>query len=136
MAQDRRTALVTGGVQGLDAAAARALSDAGMIVAAGHLGCGERAKAFGSDTGILTFEWDVGDFDACAKGMAEVEDAIGRDAFDRTPGRLGLVQVQRQDPDAARAARLALRLGPIRRDTVMRNSMRKNRELSPALYTH
>ncbi len=77
MAQDRRTALVTGGVQGLGAAAARALSDAGMIVAAGHLGCGERAKTFGRDTGILTFEWDVGDFDACARGMAEVEDAIG-----------------------------------------------------------
>jgi acetoacetyl-CoA reductase len=77
MAQSGRRALVTGGVQGLGAAAARALSKAGMTVAVGHLGGGETAKAFGRDTGLAVFEWDVGDFDACATAIAEVEEAIG-----------------------------------------------------------
>ena len=77
MAQNGRRALVTGGVQGLGAAAARALSEAGMTVAAGHLGGGDRARAFARDTGIAVFEWDVGDFDACVKGLAEVEKEIG-----------------------------------------------------------
>lgn len=77
MAQGKRTALVTGGVQGLGAAAARALAEAGMSVAVGHLGAGERAEAFARETGMPVFEWDVSDFDACARGVAEVEAAIG-----------------------------------------------------------
>lgn len=74
---EKRTAFVTGGVQGLGAAAARALADAGATVAVGHLGAGERAEAFGRETGIPVFEWDVSDFDACARGIADVEEAIG-----------------------------------------------------------
>lgn len=77
MAAEKRTALVTGGVQGLGAAAARALADAGVTVAVGHLGGGERAEAFGQDTGIPVFEWDVSDIEACEHGVAAVEDAIG-----------------------------------------------------------
>ncbi|SDC03236.1 acetoacetyl-CoA reductase [Ruegeria marina] len=77
MAAKQRTALVTGGVQGLGAAAARALAEADVVVAVGHLGCGAQAEAFGRETGIPVFEWDVGDFDACARGVADVEEAIG-----------------------------------------------------------
>ncbi|WP_292286030.1 acetoacetyl-CoA reductase [Marivita sp.] len=77
MTDQTRTALVTGGVQGLGAAAAKALADAGATVAATHLGAGDRAKAFFDETGIPVFEWDVSDFDACAKGVRDVEDAIG-----------------------------------------------------------
>lgn len=77
MSFEKRTALVTGGVQGLGAAAARALADAGASVAVGHLGADERAEAFGRDTGIPVFEWDVSDHDACARGIADVEEAIG-----------------------------------------------------------
>jgi len=77
MADASRTALVTGGVQGLGAAAARALSEAGVEVAVAHLGAGERAEAFGRETGMPVFEWDVSDFDACAKGVADVEAALG-----------------------------------------------------------
>ena len=77
MASNTRTALVTGGVQGLGAAAARALADAGISVAVAHLGGGETAEAFGRETGIPVFEWDVSDFDACSRGVAEVEQAIG-----------------------------------------------------------
>ncbi|WP_296643396.1 acetoacetyl-CoA reductase [Roseinatronobacter sp.] len=77
MTDQTRTALVTGGVQGLGAAAAKALADAGVSVAATHLGAGDRAKAFTDETGIPVFEWDVSDYDACAKGVRDVEDAIG-----------------------------------------------------------
>jgi len=77
MADKTRIALVTGGVQGLGAAAARALAEAGVTVAATHLGGGEKAEAFAKETGIPVFEWDVADFDACAAGVTEVEDKIG-----------------------------------------------------------
>ncbi|MCR9147882.1 MAG: acetoacetyl-CoA reductase [Rhodobacteraceae bacterium] len=77
MSSDTSTALVTGGVQGLGAAAARALAEAGFTVAVTHLDGGKTARDFGHDTGLPIFEWDVSDFDACAKGIAEVEQAIG-----------------------------------------------------------
>lgn len=77
MSDSQRAALVTGGVQGLGAAAARALQAAGFRVAATHLGAAERAAAFAEETGLPVFEWDVADFDACAAGVAEVEAAIG-----------------------------------------------------------
>lgn len=77
MATDQRTALVTGGIQGLGAASARALSEAGVTVAVGHLGGGEQATTFGDETGMPVFEWDVGDYEACVSGVAAVRDAIG-----------------------------------------------------------
>jgi len=77
MTDQTRTALVTGGVQGLGAAAAKALADAGVSVAATHLGAAKQAKAFADNTGIPVFEWDVSDYDACAQGVRDVEDAIG-----------------------------------------------------------
>ncbi|WP_371054330.1 acetoacetyl-CoA reductase [Rhodosalinus sp. K401] len=77
MTTEKRVALVTGGVQGLGAAAARALAEGGASVAATHLGAGERADAFAKETGMPVFEWDVADYDACAEGIAEVEEALG-----------------------------------------------------------
>ncbi|WP_439156310.1 acetoacetyl-CoA reductase [Yoonia sp.] len=77
MSSDPRIALVTGGIQGLGAASARALADAGVTVAVTHLGGGETARAFGTETGMPVFEWDVSDFDACAQGISDVEDDIG-----------------------------------------------------------
>lgn len=77
MSREQRTAFVSGGIQGLGAAAARALSEAGVKVAVGHLGGGERADSFGRETGIPAFEWDVSDYTDCENGIAEVEKAIG-----------------------------------------------------------
>jgi acetoacetyl-CoA reductase len=77
MTNATRTAFVTGGVQGLGAAAARALSEAGVSVAVAHLGAGERAEDFAQETGMPVFEWDVSDYDACLQGMKDVERAIG-----------------------------------------------------------
>ncbi|MFP4406791.1 acetoacetyl-CoA reductase [Rhodosalinus sp.] len=77
MSDSKRVALVTGGVQGLGAASARALRQAGFTVAATHLGGGDTARAFGEETGIPVYEWDVADFDACRDGVARVEEDLG-----------------------------------------------------------
>ncbi|MFD2238360.1 acetoacetyl-CoA reductase [Aureimonas populi] len=72
-----RVAIVTGGTRGIGAAISRALKDAGYAVAANYAGNEERANAFGAQTGIPVFQWDVGDFAACEAGVAEVEAALG-----------------------------------------------------------
>lgn len=66
MLSDTRTAIVTGGIQGLGTAAAHALADAQVTVAVTYLDGGETFEAFGGDIGMPVFELDVRDFDACA----------------------------------------------------------------------
>jgi 3-oxoacyl-[acyl-carrier protein] reductase len=72
-----RIALVTGGIRGIGRAVTLALSDAGYKVAAGYASRDEAAKMFTEDTGIPTYKWDVGDFEACAKAVAQIEDDMG-----------------------------------------------------------
>ncbi|WP_109259537.1 acetoacetyl-CoA reductase [Hyphobacterium indicum] len=72
-----RRALVTGGTRGIGAAIALKLKSAGYDVAANYAGNDEVAKAFSDQTGISAFKWDVGDYDACAAGLAAVADAQG-----------------------------------------------------------
>lgn len=77
MSDEGRVALVTGGVQGLGAATALALSEAGFNVAVTHLGAGERARRFAQDTELPVYEWDVSDFEACRNGVARIADGLG-----------------------------------------------------------
>jgi acetoacetyl-CoA reductase len=72
-----RVALVTGGSRGIGAAISKALKAAGYVVAANYAGNDEAAAKFTSETGIPTYKWDVGDFDACTAGIAAVEAAHG-----------------------------------------------------------
>ncbi len=72
-----RIALVTGGTRGIGGAISRALREAGVSVAANYAGNDEAASKFKSETGISTFKWDVGDFDACAEGVRAVEADLG-----------------------------------------------------------
>lgn len=72
-----RVALVTGGSRGIGAAISTALKDAGYTVAATYAGNDEKAAAFTAETGIKTYKWDVGNYEACAAGIAEVEADIG-----------------------------------------------------------
>ena len=67
-----RVALVTGGTRGIGGAISVALGDAGYTVAAGFAGNTEAAEAFRVETGIPVYQWDVGDFDACADGIARI----------------------------------------------------------------
>ncbi len=72
-----RVALVTGGSRGIGAAISKALQAAGYSVAANYAGNDEAASKFKSETGIPVFKWDVGDFDACAAGVKQVESEVG-----------------------------------------------------------
>ena len=72
-----RVALVTGGSRGIGAAISTALKDAGYTVAATYAGNDEKAAAFTAETGIKTYKWDVGNYEACAEGIAQVESDLG-----------------------------------------------------------
>jgi acetoacetyl-CoA reductase len=70
-------ALVTGGTRGIGAAISVALKEAGYSVAATYGGNDDAAAAFKDKTGIAVFKWDVGDFEACEAGIAQVETDLG-----------------------------------------------------------
>ena len=72
-----RKAIVTGGTRGIGASIAERLKAAGCDVAATYAGNDEAAAKFKDATGISVFKWDVGDYDACAAGVAEIEAAQG-----------------------------------------------------------
>ena len=72
-----RVALITGGTRGIGAAISVAFQKAGYKVAANYGGNDEAASKFKAETGIDVFKWDVGDFDACGKGIAAVTEALG-----------------------------------------------------------
>ncbi|MFQ5545431.1 MAG: acetoacetyl-CoA reductase [Acidiferrobacterales bacterium] len=70
-------AIVTGGTRGIGEAIATALKDAGHKVAANYGGNDEAAKAFSERTGIPAYKFDVSDFDACQKGVRQIEHDLG-----------------------------------------------------------
>jgi acetoacetyl-CoA reductase len=72
-----RIALISGGTRGIGAAISTALKAAGYSVAANFAGNHEKAAQFHAATGIPVFQWDVSDYDACVKGIAEVETQLG-----------------------------------------------------------
>lgn len=72
-----RVAIVTGGTRGIGAAISKALHDEGFKVAAIYHGNRDKAEAFKAETGVEVFKWDVGDHEACASGVAEVEAKLG-----------------------------------------------------------
>jgi acetoacetyl-CoA reductase len=72
-----RVALVTGATRGIGQAIAIALQEAGHKVAGNYGGNDEAAARFNKATGIPVYKWDVGDFEACARGVKAVEAAMG-----------------------------------------------------------
>jgi acetoacetyl-CoA reductase len=72
-----RVALVSGGTRGIGAAISEALLKSGYKVAATYAGNEAAARVFRSRTGVATYQWDAGDFDACIAGIRTVEAAIG-----------------------------------------------------------
>ena len=72
-----RVAIVTGGTRGIGEAISLALQDMGMTVAATYAGNAEKAAAFSERTGIQAYQWDVGDFQACQDGVAQIVADLG-----------------------------------------------------------
>mgnify|MGYP003875834017 CR=1 FL=1 len=72
-----RIALISGGTRGIGAAISTAMKAAGYSVAANFAGNTDKAAEFHAATGIPVFQWDVSDYDACVKGIAEVETQLG-----------------------------------------------------------
>ena len=72
-----RKAIVTGGTRGIGRAIALALKDKGCTVSATYAGNDEAAAAFKDETGVDVYKWDVGDYEACTWGDAEIEAAQG-----------------------------------------------------------
>ena len=72
-----RVALVTGGTRGIGEAISIELKNAGYTVAANYGGNDQRAKEFTERTGIPAYKFDVGDFDACQTGIAQVKKDLG-----------------------------------------------------------
>ncbi len=72
-----RVAVVTGGTRGIGAAISKALKAAGYQVAATYHGNDEAAAKFKAETGVRAYKWDVGSFEACSAGLAQVAKDIG-----------------------------------------------------------
>lgn len=72
-----RVAIVTGGTRGIGEAISIGLKEAGYTVAATYAGNDEAASKFKAANGIPVYKWDVGDYDACEKGLAQVVADLG-----------------------------------------------------------
>jgi acetoacetyl-CoA reductase len=72
-----RVAVVTGGTRGIGHAISVALKNKGYRVAASYAGNDSAAQQFQVETGIPVYKWDVGDYEACEKGVAEITKALG-----------------------------------------------------------
>ena len=74
---NRRIALVTGGTRGIGGATAEALAAAGYQVAATYGSDEATAWRFSERTRIPVYRWDVGDYEACRAGIAQVQGELG-----------------------------------------------------------
>ena len=72
-----RVAMVTGGSRGIGAAIAKALKAEGYLVAASYAGNDAAAAAFTAGTGIKTYKWNVGSYEECTAGVAQVVADLG-----------------------------------------------------------
>ena len=72
-----KVAVVTGGTRGIGRAISIELKNIGYSVVAIYGGNDEAAHKFQAETGIPIFKWDVGDYDACAAGLKQVETQLG-----------------------------------------------------------
>lgn len=70
-------AVVTGGTRGIGYEISKALIADGYKVAAIYHGNEEAAQKFRQDTGQSAYKFDVADYEACEKGIAQIEQELG-----------------------------------------------------------
>jgi acetoacetyl-CoA reductase len=72
-----KVALVTGGTRGIGRAISERLVKDGFKVAANYAGNDEAAAKCAAELGVKAYKWDVGDYDACAEGIAQITRDLG-----------------------------------------------------------
>jgi acetoacetyl-CoA reductase len=72
-----KVALVTGGTRGIGRAISERLVKDGFKVAANYAGNDEAAGKCAEELGLKCYKWDVGDYDACAEGIAAITKELG-----------------------------------------------------------
>ena len=72
-----KVALVTGGTRGIGRSITERLVKDGYKVAANYAGNAEAAGKCAAELGVKAYQWDVGDYDACAAGIAEIGKDLG-----------------------------------------------------------
>src|SRR5262245_32808705 len=72
-----KVALVTGGTRGIGKSISQRLARDGFQVAANFAGNEEAAGKCAAELGIKVYKWDVGDYDACAAGLASIQKDLG-----------------------------------------------------------
>lgn len=72
-----RVAVVTGGTRGIGEAISLAMKRAGYRVAATYAGNDTAAQKFQAETGIPVYKFDVGDYAACEKAVAQIARDLG-----------------------------------------------------------
>ncbi|MEQ1782156.1 MAG: acetoacetyl-CoA reductase [Hyphomonadaceae bacterium] len=72
-----KVALVTGGTRGIGRAISERLVKDGFKVAANYAGNDEAAGKCAEELGLKCYKWDVGDYDACAEGIAKITKDLG-----------------------------------------------------------
>ena len=72
-----KVALVTGGTRGIGKSITERLARDGYKVAANFAGNEEAARKCGEELGVSCYKWDVGDYHACAAGIAAITKELG-----------------------------------------------------------
>ncbi len=72
-----KNVIVTGGTRGIGKAIVETLLKEGYRVAATYFGDDAAANACKEQLGVKCYKWDVADYSACEKGVAEIEEAQG-----------------------------------------------------------
>ncbi len=72
-----KVAVVTGGTRGIGRAISIELKNRGYQVVANYGGNDEAAQKFQAETGISVMKWDVGDYEACAGALKQIESQHG-----------------------------------------------------------
>ena len=72
-----RVAVVTGGSRGIGEAISVMLKQNGYRVAATYAGNDDAAHAFKEEHGIDVYKFDVGDYEACEKAVAQISEDLG-----------------------------------------------------------